>query len=299
MRKLTLEYVKQYFQEQGCEFLEKEYKNSRTKIKYRCICGNISEIKFNNFKTGYRCKKCGIGKRTEQSKHTFKYVKNYFIKKECKLLETNYINCKTLMNYKCSCGSHSKISFNSFKKGSRCNRCGTEKRTKKKRLSFKYVQQHFRNYSCKLLESKYISNDTKMKYLCSCGEKNIITFSCFQQGQRCRKCAIKKISGKNNYGYNCALTDKDREDRRKINGYKQWVKNVYKKDNYTCQKCYKKGGKLNAHHIEGYAENKKIRTIVSNGIVLCKKCHNIFHSFYGKKNNNKNQLEKYLKITFS
>jgi len=54
--------------------------------------------------------------------------------------------------------------------------------------------------------------------------------------------------------------------------------------------------KLNVHHIEGYAENKHLRIDVSNGITFCQKCHNVFHRIYGKKNNNRSQLEEFLKM---
>jgi hypothetical protein len=43
-KKLTYEEVYTRFKEQNCELLDKEYKNSRTKLKYKCSCGNISFI---------------------------------------------------------------------------------------------------------------------------------------------------------------------------------------------------------------------------------------------------------------
>ncbi len=110
-----------------------------------------------------------------------------------------------------------------------------------------------------------------MKYKCVCGNISKIIFNNFRKQQKCKKCGIKKMSGKNNYGYNPNLTDKDRENRRRINGYKQWIKNVYKKDNWTCKKCKTKKDnnnkykKINAHHIEGYAENKELRMDINNG----------------------------------
>ena len=45
-KKLTYEEVYIYFKEQGCELLEKEYKNTDTPVEYRCECGNISKISF-------------------------------------------------------------------------------------------------------------------------------------------------------------------------------------------------------------------------------------------------------------
>jgi hypothetical protein len=53
-KKLTYESVKKYFEDQGCELLSTEYKNSRTKMIYCCSCGNESEILWSNFKKGNR-----------------------------------------------------------------------------------------------------------------------------------------------------------------------------------------------------------------------------------------------------
>ena len=40
-KKLTYEFVRKFFEEQGCEMLDTIYKNARTHINYRCSCGNI------------------------------------------------------------------------------------------------------------------------------------------------------------------------------------------------------------------------------------------------------------------
>ena len=57
-KKFTYEYVKKFFEEQGCEMLDKEYIDVKTKINYKCSCGNVSRIIFSNFRVGKRCKKC-------------------------------------------------------------------------------------------------------------------------------------------------------------------------------------------------------------------------------------------------
>lgn len=65
--------------------------------------------------------------------------------------------------------------------------------------------------------------------------------------------------------------------------YRLWRKNVYKKDNHTCQICGRKNVRLNAHHIRGFASYIHLRTTVSNGITLCSTCHFNFHKKYGKE----------------
>ena len=110
-KKHTLEYVKQYFEDHGCELLEIEYKNNYTKIRYICNCKNISKISFNSFKQGTRCSEC-----SKTKKLTIEYVKKYFKDHNCELLEKIYKNTDSPMMYKCSCGNISKINFYNFVK---------------------------------------------------------------------------------------------------------------------------------------------------------------------------------------
>ena len=81
--------------------------------------------------------------------------------------------------------------------------------------------------------------------------------------------------------------------------YYQWRKNVFHKNDYTCQKCKKRSGKgnpvkINAHHIRNWRDRPELRYDINNGITLCEKCHIKFHSTYGKRNNNQYQLEEFL-----
>lgn len=354
-KKLTYDYVKQYFQDNNCELLETEYINNYTKMRYKCVCGRFSKISFNSFKRGSRCKKCGSKKASEKNKLSYNYVRNYFKNNSCELLEKEYINSFVKMEYRCSCGNISKIAFSNFQKGQRCRKCSTEKR----KLSYEYIYNYFKKHDCELLETEYKNNYTKMKYKCSCGNNSEITFGNFQKGKRCikcgrtekftfeyvfnffkeyncelleteynnvftkmgykcscgnisesnfdnfkryqgcRNCSIKKRAGKNHYNYNSNLTDEERETNRSRTSdlfYKKWRKKVYIRDNYICQKCFQRGAYLNAHHIESWDINEDLRLEESNGITFCKDCHKEFHKKYGRGNNNRKQLDYFLKI---
>lgn len=81
--------------------------------------------------------------------------------------------------------------------------------------------------------------------------------------------------------------------------YKQFIKTVLERDNYTCQCC---GSKNNpqVHHVLNYSSHKKLRIDVNNGITLCECCHSpmifgSFHQTYGTYNNTKEQLDEYIK----
>jgi len=76
--------------------------------------------------------------------------------------------------------------------------------------------------------------------------------------------------------------------------YSNWRKEVFKRDNYTCQQCKRHFVRLNAHHIISFAGVPALRLSLDNGLTLCSSCHYKFHKQYGKTNfpNLKKILEK-------
>ena len=102
-------------------------------------------------------------------------------------------------------------------------------------------------------------------------------------------------TGKAGPNWNPNITDEERKNKRAYPEYNGWRKEVYKLDNYTCQKCGQYSGNLNAHHIESYRANPTLRTEISNGITLCETCHKDFHHQYGYGNNTRAQLIEFLR----
>lgn len=76
------------------------------------------------------------------------------------------------------------------------------------------------------------------------------------------------------------LLEKERrqssEGRRSAEN-KQWRESVFKRDDYTCRLCKRRGVRLNAHHIKQYAHYPELRCDVRNGITLCEPCHKLVH----------------------
>ena len=117
----------------------------------------------------------------------------------------------------------------------------------------------------------------------------------FLIGRQCPKCGLKRRSKENHYKYNPLLTQEEREKRDMFNGeIRKWRDKVYKRDNYTCQSCNKKGGKINSHHIYSWDKYKEKRFDVDNGITLCEDCHKKFHKEFGYGNNDIEQFKKYM-----
>lgn len=102
----------------------------------------------------------------------------------------------------------------------------------------------------------------------------------------CEKISISKRGkkphnyGKPNYagrGKNCHLwkggiTKKSIQIRMSLE-YKNWRRAVFERDDFTCQRCKRRGGNLYAHHIKDFATYPELRFDISNGITLCLLCH--------------------------
>ena len=70
--------------------------------------------------------------------------------------------------------------------------------------------------------------------------------------------------------------------------YRQWRSDVFKRDGYTCQRCGRHGGNMEAHHIKLFSiilDEYNITTVeeainnvelwdINNGTTLCVDCHN-------------------------
>jgi len=109
-------------------------------------------------------------------------------------------------------------------------------------------------------------------------------------------CSGKKkpwISGNKNYNWKGGINPKNDTIRKSLE-IKLWKKACMERDNFTDQKTGIKGGDLEIHHINNFAEFPELRTSIENGITFSKKSHQEFHKKYGYKNNTIEQLEEFL-----
>jgi len=54
---------------------------------------------------------------------------------------------------------------------------------------------------------------------------------------------------------------------------KRWSQDIFKRDDYTCALCAKRGGDLEAHHIIRRIDAPELTYDLNNGITLCVSCH--------------------------
>lgn len=79
-------------------------------------------------------------------------------------------------------------------------------------------------------------------------------------------------SGEDNPGWKGGITLRSIRERQTSEN-RQFVKNVLRRDNYTCQICNKRGGDLAVDHIMPWSLHPKLRQDPENVRTLCKQCH--------------------------
>jgi hypothetical protein len=105
-------------------------------------------------------------------------------------------------------------------------------------------------------------------------------------------------SGEKAINWKGGLTPESKRIRNSCE-YIFWRKQIYIRDNFTCTICNEHGGRLNAHHINNFADFPELRFVIDNGITMCKKCHKEFHKTCGKQNNTKEQLDEFRNTYFN
>lgn len=114
-------------------------------------------------------------------------------------------------------------------------------------------------------------------------------------GFLCKSCTRKiLISGENHPNWNPMLTEEDRSSGRNYPAYKEFIKKVLIRDNYTCFYCGNKDhNNVAVHHLDGYDWCVSGRVDEANAVCLCRQCHSNFHAHYGMGGNTKEQFKEW------
>lgn len=126
----TIEYVKNYISERGCELLDDTYINNETPIKIRFECGHIHSIRFGNFERGCRCPECGRNRIPDFSR----LPKEEIVRRveSCNLIFIEFVdgyqNNQSKIRFACKRGHINETNVMCFTANPGCRKCSIERR---------------------------------------------------------------------------------------------------------------------------------------------------------------------------
>lgn len=191
---------------------------------------------------------------------------------------------------KCDCGREKiKVGYD-LKKHKTCGDCDKKYMINIRGKRFDRLLVLDRDYSCK----KFV------KWICQCDCGNIKSFySSNLLSHKTTSCGCKVIERCKNMRGSLNPNFKNYSSNQKIQNkrdflYKRWCRKIKKLGGNTCVKCKSKK-RIEAHHIISWQSNIALRYDLNNGICLCRSCHILFHSKYGKQQKSAENFKLFIK----
>ncbi|PWU05319.1 MAG: hypothetical protein C5B43_03475 [Verrucomicrobia bacterium] len=171
-----------------------------------------------------------------------------------------------------------------------CNQCKIEFKPKnvcKKNdfcsLPCYWKSMKTRHAICKTCNKEFYPKGHKREFkYCSilCRDKNNgwkLLMSMSKKGQKAWNKGLPNTwsNGSKSNFWNGGISKVTRSERKNFMNtldYITWRRNIFQRDNYTCQICGEVGGNLRANHIKKYSDYKELRIDLLNGITICEKC---------------------------
>ena len=187
----------------------------------------------------------------------------------------------------------------------KCKNCGKEVKTYPSRIGRKHFCSHACNASFHMMGNKYaigskawvgrkhteeskrkMSVGNKGKHLSSETEfkKGIVPWN---TGKKSPWLTERNLTnnpckrGKENHMWRGGITPIGQQIRSSRE-YILWRTAVFMRDDYTCQNCKQKGGKLEADHIKPFSQYPELRFAIDNGRTLCHECHKQTDTYLSK-----------------
>mgnify|MGYP001150477396 CR=1 FL=1 len=315
-RRHTIEDIKKEFENVGYTLISKEFINIDSHLEYMCNKHpeSIKKITYSKFRHGRRCKKCWDERRLvyfDDNRHSFEYVKELFEQRGYILLETEYLNNKQKLKYRCPNHPDSirKISLDKLLMGRGCIECGRLKLSEINRLDLEIVKKMFSAVGLSIV-GEYKGANIKVETICEKGHKNMSYLSAARNGHGCKECSVLARTGENGSAWKGGVTPLTRRLRADMD---VWKFDILENYDFTCQITGKRGGNLHVHHLTpfhllrdsvlnelgfnnakfladiSYLDYVKIRDLLfikhkNEGIPIAQELHELFHKTYGRYN---------------
>jgi len=270
MKKLTYEFVKTKFEEEGYVLLSTTYVNAHAKLDMVCQNGHKIKLNWQKFKQGRRCKYCN------GTNLYFEDIIAEFASDGYVLLtnEVDYVTSKQKLKYICPNGHSHSMSYVHWSEGSRCKQCFFDSL----KISSEKIINSIESEGYTILNKSTIieaitPSDIKIDTVCNHGHSYSTYWGVWQRGHRCKKCGYINLSikysgdrasnwqGGKSFEPYCEAW-KDRE-------YKQDIRN---RDGNKCLNPYcesQNKNDLTIHHINYIKKDCR----PGNLITVCRSCN--------------------------
>jgi len=240
---------------------------------------------------------------SKSNPYSLQNIKNFCKanRKPFKILSNIYAGNNVKLSLLCEkCGEVFEMDWCEIKRGNGCPYCAGQKVAENNCLAAVHPElcdewDYAKNGDLMPTNVTCHSGKTVCWKCSKCGYEWSMTISARSDGKGCFKCYHDSIKGNGSPLYKPDKTDDERRIERKYPEYKQFVLDVFKRDNYTCQLSGYKGHEIVVHHLDGYNWYKRGRTNPDNAITLSSEVHRKFHKIYGSGNNTKAQFEEFAK----
>lgn len=244
----------------------------------RCTCGNTVVVHGGNLRNGHT-KSCGClsKERTSETK-----LKDLTGRKFGRLIVVSRAeNSKkgaVQWNCICDCGNATVVLSGNLRSAD-TKSCGClNKEQRSKRTLKDLTGQPFGRLTVVRRMRSPSGRQAWWGCICECGNTSCVPGERLRNGdtQSCgclqKERAAERLTGENHHSWRGGITPEN-EKIRSSAAYSNWRTAVFERDDYTCQMCGQRGGKLNADHIKPFATHPDLRFDIDNGRTLCEPCH--------------------------
>jgi len=252
--KLSYEFVKESFENEGYTLLSDTYSKITEKLQFKCPNGHVRSMSFSSWKLGNRCKLCYDSIRGNELRLDFDFVKKEIESKGYKLLSNTYKSIDSKLDVVCKNGHTWNTSYRSIKSDNTCIHCLNSEKNINRKYTHEEVKNIFAREGYLLYSNEYINTNSLLDVLCPEGHYFSITLREFNSGGRCSVCFML------NRGKTRLLDFSD------VKKYIEKERYKLANDNYTNSATH-----LNLVCPNGHSWNVTFNNFKSNG-VRCPKC---------------------------
>ena|SRR3990167_7961523 len=187
-------------------------------------------------------------------------------------------------------GTLLKIGHVPWNKGKKCPEISQRMMGNKFLLGRKLTEEHKRNMSLSRKGIKFTEEHKAKLKLAKIGhipwnkgkkgiseetrQRLVVSHSGHKQSKETIEKRMKNMRGENNWRWIKDRTEKlERHQLKNSQEWKNWRMNVFERDKYTCQECGDSGVYIEPHHIVPIRVDKTKVFELTNGITLCRPCH--------------------------